>query len=260
VLVSPQLRAGRAKRAWLLSLVAGALAGGCGKAPPERVLDLESHLSRQVADLRTLVERAEKGRLVPSDGLVVAVREDVVRRMAELALPRDEIVQGRFRVRLERADVRFRDRHGAVRLEGRVGWADDADLYQADVFVDLTVFGRIEAAAVDAKEGTLTVEVVPIGFEIRRVNVGGGQPSVRQLAEGVARALPEGLSALRSTVTIPVAFERELRLAGRESGPLRFRPASLPLRMVVQDASAHGGRLWVSIAVEAPSGKAGARR
>jgi hypothetical protein len=195
---------------------------------------------------------------VPTDGLVVAIREDVVRRMAELALPREEIVQDRFRVRLERADVRFRDRHGAVRLEGRVGWADDADLYRADVFVDLTVFGRIEAAAVDAKEGTLTVEVVPFGFEIRQVNVGeDSQPSGS--SRRVARALPEG-SPPPLTVTIPVAFERELRLAGRESGPFRFRPASLPLRLVVKDASAHGGRLWVSIAVEAPSGKAGARR
>jgi hypothetical protein len=259
VLVSPQRRAGRATRVRLLGLVAGALAAGCGQAPPERVLDLESHLARQVADLRTLVERAEKGRLVPADGLVVAVREDVVRRMAELALPREEIVQG-FRVRLERADVRFRDRHGAVRLEGRVGWADDADLYRADVFVDLTVFGRIDTAKVDAKEGTLTVEMVPIGFEIRRVNVGEGQPTVRQLAEGVARALPEGLSALRSTLTIPVAFERELRLAGRESGRFRFRPASLPLRLVVKDASAHGGRLWVSVGVEAAAGKPGGKR
>jgi hypothetical protein len=256
----PQPRAGRTTCAWLLGLAAGAFAAGCREAPPERVLDLEGHLARQVADLRTLVERAEKGRLVSTDGLIVAVREDAVRRMAELALPRDEVVQKRFRVRLERADVRFRDRHGAVRIEGRVGWADDADLYRADVFVDLTVFGRVDVGAIDAKQGTLTVELVPIGFEIRRLNLGEGQPAIRQLAEGVARALPEGLSTLRSTVTIPVAFEHELRLDARESGPLRLRAASLPLRFVVKDASAHGGRLWVSVGVEAAPEKRGAGR
>ncbi len=260
MLVPPQPRAGRARRAWLLSLAAGALAAGCGEAPPGRVLDAESHLSRQVADLRTLVGRAEKGRLVPTDGLVVAVREDVVRRMAQLTLPREQVVQERFRVRLERADVRFRDRHGAVRLEGRVGWADDVDLHRADVFVDLVVLGRIDAAAVDPKEGTLTVEIVPIGFEIQRVNVREGRPAVRQLAEGAARALPEGLSNLRSRVTIPVAFDRELRVGGRDSGPLRFPPASLPLRLVVKDVSAHGGRLWVSVAVEAAAAKPGGKR
>jgi hypothetical protein len=254
VLVSPQTRAGRATRAWLLGLVAGAFAGGCREAPPERVLDLEGHLTRQVADLRTLVERAQKGRLVPPDGLVVAVREDVVQRMAALALPREEVIGGRFRVRLEKVDVRFRDRHGAVRLEGRVGWASDADLYRADVFVDLTVFGRIDTVAVDPKEGTLIAEMVPIGFEIRRLNVGEQQPMVRQLAEGLARALPESLSTLRSSVTIPVAFEHQLRLAGRESGRFRFHAASLPLRLVVKDASAHGGRLWVSVGVETAGG------
>jgi hypothetical protein len=260
VLVRTQPRAGRAISSWLLGLAAGAVTVGCGEAPPQRVFDLESHLSRQVADLRTLVERAEKGRLLPADGLVVAVREDVVRRMAELALPREQVVQQRFRVRLERADVRFRDHHGAVRLEGRVGWADEADLKRADVFVDLVVFGRVDAAAVDPKEGTLTVDVVPIGFEIENVSVGEGQPTVRQLAEGVARALPANLSSLSTRVTIPVAFERELRLDGRDSGPLRYKPATLPLRFVVRDVSAHGGRLWVSVAVEAAPGKPGGRR
>jgi hypothetical protein len=259
VLVSPHECPRRAARAWLLSLVAGAVGGGCGQGPPKQVLDLETHLTRQVADLRTLVDRAEKGRLVPTDGLVVAVREEVVRRMAELALPREATVQGRFKVRLERADVRFRDRHGTVRLEGRVGWADNADLYRADVFVDLTVFGRIDTVAVDAKEGTLTADMVPIGFEIRRLNVGEQQPTVRQLAEGLARALPEGLSTLRSSLTIPVAFERQLRLNGRESGPVRFRPGSLPLRLVVRDVCAHGGRLWVSVGVEAVRAGPGAR-
>jgi hypothetical protein len=252
-------RAGRATRAWLLGLAVGALLAGCREAPPERVLDLEGHLERQVADLRTLVDRAEKGRLVPRDGLIVAVREEAVRRMAQLALPRDEVLQDRFRVRLERADVRFRDRHGAVRLEGRVGWADDADLYRADVYVDLTLFGRIDVGAIDAKHGTLSVDLVPIGFEIRRVSVGQGQPTIRQLAEALARALPEGLSALRSSVAIPVAFEREIRLQAREEGPLRLRAASLPLRLVVRDASAHGGRLWVSVGVETP-GERGAVR
>lgn len=259
MIVAPLSRAGRATRAWRLGLAAAALAAGCREAPSERVLDLEGHLARQVADLRTLVERAEKGRLVPTDGLVVAVREDAVRRMAELALPRDEIVERRFRVRLERADVRFRDGHGSVRLEGRVGWADDADLYRADVFVDLTVFGRVDVGAIDAKQGTLAVELVPIGFEIRRLNVGERQPTMRQLAEGLARALPEGLSALRTAVTIPVAFESELRVEAREMGPLRLRAASLPLRLVVRDASAHGGRLWVSVGVEMGAEGRGAR-
>jgi len=255
VLATPKRLPDRAAVALLLGIVSVAAAGGCAEAPPELVLDQESHLTRQVADLRRLVERAERGRLVPADGLVVAVREDVVRRMAQLALPREQVVEGRFRVRLEEADVRFRDRHGEVRLEGRVRWADDADVLGADVFVDLTVFGRVDAVAVDTEGGTLTAAIVPIGFEIRRVTVGEGQPTVRQLAEGLARELPEGLSSLRSTLTIPVSFEHTLRLNGIESGPVRLRPASLGLRFFVKEASAHAGRLWVSVGVEAlPAG------
>jgi hypothetical protein len=61
-------------------------------------------------------------------------------------------------------------------------------------------------------------------------------------------------------VTIPVAFERELRLGGRDAGPLRYRAATLPLRFVVKDVSAHGGRLWLSVAVEAAGGNARSKR
>jgi hypothetical protein len=32
------------------------------------------------------------------------------------------------------------------------------------------------------------------------------------------------------------------------------------LRLVVKDASAHGGRLWVSVGVEAAAGKPGGKR
>jgi hypothetical protein len=260
VLAQPQKRRGRASLLLALGILAGAAVTGCREASPERVLDMETHLTRQIADLRTLVERAERGRLVPTDGVIVAVREDVVRRMVQLTLPHEEVVQGRFRVRLERVDVRFRDRHGAVQLEGRVAWADDADLYRADVSVDLTVFGRVDAVAIDAEEGTLTAEMVPIGFEIRDLRVREQQPTVRRLAEALARALPESLSTLRSTMTIPVAFEHRLRLSGLEAGPVRLREASLPLKLVVQDASAHGGRLWVSVRVgTAPAGAGGER-
>ena len=260
MIAQPRERRRRAFLALVLGVLAGAVASGCHEGPPERVLDLETHLGRQIADLRTLVERAEKGRLVPTDGVIVAVRESVVQRMVQVTLPREQVLQGRFRVRLERVDVRFRDRHGAVQLEGRVAWADDADLYRADVSVDLTVFGRVDAVAIDRKEGTLTAEMVPIGFEIRNLTVGEQRPTVRRLAEGLARGLPEGLSSLRSTLTIPVAFESRLRLDGVEAGPVRLQPSSLPLKLSVQDACAHGGRLWVSVRVDVLSGAAGRKR
>lgn len=239
----------------LLALLLGAAASvaGCRAGPPERVLDVEAHLTRQVADLRSLVERAERGALVPTDGLVVVVGEDAVQRLVQATLPREHALPGGFRVRLERVDVQLRDRAGAVQLEGRVGWA-----VAPDAFVDLVVLGRVDAVAVDPAEGTLTARMEPYGFEIRR-RASGEPPLAVRLAEGLARALPQSLSVFGSALTIPVGFEHRLRFDGVAAGPVRLAPASLPLRVAVQDACAHGGRLWVSVRVERTPAGAGAR-
>jgi hypothetical protein len=210
----------------------------------------EEELLRQIQDLRFLVERAERGALVPTDGLVVAVSERLALQLVELALPRDVVVQDRFRVRLEKADLRFGDRHAMVRLDGSVTWAEWTDLFDADVSVELTVFARIDAAPVEHARGTLAMKVVPVGFELHRLTLGEESPTARRLAEGLAAALTGSLSALTFPISIPVALEPQVRSAGIEAGPVRVKPASLPLRAVVKDVAAHGGRLWLSLQVE----------
>ena len=92
-----------------------------------------------------------------------------------------------------------------------------------------------------------------MGFEIHRLKVGAESRAARRLAEGMAGAMADSLSALAFPLTIPVAVEHELRFAGVEDGPIRLRGGSIPLRAVVRDASAHGGRLWIVLQVKAGS-------
>ncbi len=198
-----------------------------------------------------LVDRAAKGVLVPSDTAVIAISEDLAWRLLQLALPHEVVLHERFRMRLEKADLRFRDGHGAVRFDGHVRWLQDADLYDADISADMTVFARFETVEVHPKEGVLVARIVPIGFEIHRLKVGEESRTARRLAEGMAGQVKESLSSLAFPLTIPVAIERELRFAGVKEGPLRLSGGAVPLRVVVRDASAHGGRLWISLQVEA---------
>ncbi len=228
------------------------LSGCLDRTEPTRILAREEHLHRQIEDLRSLVERAEKGALVPRDGAVIAIGEELAQRLLRLALPREVILRERLRARLEKAEVRFRDKHGAVRFDGRVGWAD-ADLYDADVSADVTVFARFETIEVHPGEGVLVARIVPMGFEIHRLRVGGDSRAARRLAETMAEQMGESFSALAFPLTIPVAVEHELRLAGVEEGPFRLRGGAIPLRVVVRDASAHGGRLWIVLQVTAGS-------
>jgi hypothetical protein len=61
--------------------------------------------------------------------------------LAALALPREQVIADKFRVRLEQVDVRFRDRYGSVRLDGRVSLASGP---VEDVFAELAVFGLMD--------------------------------------------------------------------------------------------------------------------
>jgi hypothetical protein len=250
-----QAQSGRwGRRGARLALALGAaltLAACDDPEAPYRVVAEEENLTRQVEDLRGLVERAEKGTLVPRDGIVVSVSEALVQELIQLALPREDVLEERFWVRLEKAEAHFEDGHGAVRLEGRVEWLDDTFGFRGDVAADLTVLGRVEAVAADTKQGTLTARVVPYGFEIHRLRVGEERPRTRRLMGILGRALPEALSTLSTRLTIPVAFERELRLEGLEAGPVRVAPATVPVRVAVREATAHGGRLWVVLEVDA---------
>jgi hypothetical protein len=251
LLVSPLHRAASGLA---LTLVLASLGAACrDRSEPVRVVAREEHLRRQIEDLRSLVQRAEKGALVPSDGAVIAISEALAQRLLQLALPREVVFHDRFRARLEKAEVRFRDKHGAVRFDGRVSWAGDADLYDAEVSADMAVFARFETVEVHPRQGTLIAQIVPMGIKIHSVNVGGESRAARRLAEAAAEQTAESLSALAFPLTIPVAVEHELRFAGVEEGPVRLRGGSIPLRAVVRDASAHGGRLWIVLQVEAGS-------
>src|SRR5262249_34499529 len=135
----PWRMGGSSSRALTLVLAAAALVG-CSRrtADDHRVISQELVLTRQIEGLRALIAAAEKRSLVPSDKLVVAVSEQIVKDLAALALPREQVIADKFRVRLEQVDVRFRDGAGSVRLDGRVspaGQPPDA------VFAELAVFG-----------------------------------------------------------------------------------------------------------------------
>lgn len=239
----------------LAAWVALALASvGCPARPaqPRRIMAEEALLRRQIADLGTLVTRAEQGSLLPTDKLVVAVSEQLVKDLAQLALPREQIVAKSFRVRLERADIRFRDKHGSVRLEGRVTRVAQPDqvLSEQDVYAELAVLGLIDSVELDRESGVLRGRVEVIGFEVQRVAVFGDSETARLLLEEFGQQKLETLQDLARPITIPVQLEQAITFKGVQDGPVRLQPRSFPLSVSVADVAAHGERLWVTLAVE----------
>jgi hypothetical protein len=248
--ISQSLFSNTRSRAWgvvLLALVAGSLAVGCARRSGQnRIVAQEVVLKRQIEGLRGLLDAAEKGSLLPRDSLVVAVGEQMVKDLAALALPREQVIADKFRVRLEQVDVRFRDGYGSVRLDGRVSPASRST---DDVFAELAVFGLMDRIDLDPQTGVLSGKISVIGFELKKVGVFGESRAGQRLLEELAAQRIDDLSALALPIKIPVRLEEEIALKGVTEGPVRLRPATFPLKVTVVGVSAHGERLWVSLDV-----------
>ena len=239
----------RPGRVALLAALVAAIAGCGADRGPRRFLARKAILERQVEDLRRLVRSAEQGGLLPRDKLVVGISEPLANELARLTLPREQVVGDRYRVRLERADVRFRDEHGSVHLHGKVGLAGGAE---SAFFAELALFGVVDTVEVDRATGVLRCNVSFDGFELKRFDTYAETETGRLLLEELAR---QGLDALKTVafpIAIPVRLDQEIALSRAASeGPVRLLPASLPLRLTVSDVAAYSGRLWVSVDVTA---------
>lgn len=224
-------------------LVCAAVAGGCDGTGT--IVAEEAILERQIAALEALVARAEAGSLLPRGDLLVSVDEEWTRSALALELPREEILQGSYRVRVEAVDVRFRDGLGLVRVDGRVSpVGDDSDR----VFADLAVWGSFDVIDLDPESGVLRGRVRPLAFEVRDVALVVTNPLGRQLVEELGRERIETFAALGLTVEIPVRLDQTLELPGLgPDGPVRFPGAELPLSLSVSGMTALDGRLWVSV-------------
>lgn len=209
-------------------------------------------LQQQIEGLSRLARSTEKAGLLPKDKLVVAVSERLANNLARLALPQQQLVAGRYKVLLEKADVRFRDEQGSVRFDGRIGASADQEF-----FAELTLFGVVDTVEVDRRTGVLRCNVAIVDFAFKRFDGYGDSEMGRLLLAQLGRQGVDVLKTLAFPIEIPVRLEQEILLKGvAGEGPVKLQPASLPLRLSVADVAAHAGRLWVAVDVTATRGAA----
>lgn len=219
--------------------LAGCRHDDVGVGAEERVLE------RERAALERYLAEADEGPLVQFDGLLVVVKDQLVRQVVETALPFRTTVGERYVLDLAEADVRFRSGLALVRLHGRASLVG-----RPDVYADLTVVGSFRVIGLDPDRSTLQARVEVLGFDTRKVEVGGMSPPVRRLINGLAAYRTAELSDVLGTLDIPILLREEIELPAVAESEVTISASALPLRLEVTSVKVLVDRLWISVSAD----------
>jgi len=235
----------------LLALAAVACRSEGPPAAPEQAV-----LERRTEALRRLVAAAEQGPLVPLERVLVVVSEGLVKELLARAMPWDQVVSDRYRVRVAGADVSFEDGFALIRLDGRVSLVGALD---SEVFAEVRVFASLDVVELAPESGVLRGRLALITFDARRVGLFGESEVGRELLDEFGRQRLEAFAALASSLDIPVRLEKAVEVpAVGPDGPVSIAAATVPIRVAVTDVNAFRGRLWISVDAAVGSAATGA--
>jgi hypothetical protein len=231
-------------------LVLASLLAGCRGGVDAREATIRGEkllVQKQIDGLHALIGALKRGQLTKPDQLLVGADEATVERLIGATLPQERIVSKRFRIRLEKAQVRFRGNQSVVTLAGRASAVD-----AAATFVDVTLKGGLSDLIVQRDSGALTTKVAIYSLEVQRAAaIGAENRAVRDLAKALAQARVDSLAELGPSVVIPIRLHEDIPLNGLDEEPLIAAPGKLHIQLTVAKVLAVSGRLWVLLDVVA---------
>ncbi|MGH7340657.1 MAG: hypothetical protein ACREKH_09225, partial [Candidatus Rokuibacteriota bacterium] len=130
------------------------LLAGCAPSEEESAyLARKALLVRQNQGIRELIAEAESTSLVPTGRFLVGLDEVVVASLLRTQLPLERPVGKHFVVRLEKAEVSFRDKFGVVMLDGELHRPATPERTTA-----VRIHGGLGDVAIDPATGLLSLE------------------------------------------------------------------------------------------------------
>ena len=232
------------RRACALALVLPLLACAEDEAARRRRRDAKVY-TRQIESLRELTTALRENRLMDKRWLAVSVDETAVAAVIQASLPQEALISGRYRVRVESAEVAFRSGTGLVRLRAKV-----ADQESHGRRAEVVYHGGLDEITV-SEDGRLRTRVMIDYIDVPAAQSGGKDAkALAALAEQLAGQNLRTLEAMVPPVAIPVRLQQTLDVPGLDDGPVRVRPGRLPIQGSVARVVPLSGRLWVLLAVK----------
>ena len=229
-------------RVTLLGILFVVLIAGCGR---DRTDDSDLVRNLQVAAMTDLLRDGPDRPLIPFEQGLVVVREELVQDLFNSVLPIEQVVAGRFRIRLQRAEATFEDGLALIRLSGVASLSGKHR--PADVAVEISAV--IEGVTLDAEARLLRARARVIAVNTHQLLLNGRQDrGWRGILFGFARLQARSFEGVAYTFDIPVRLESVIPLPelGPEGG-VHIEKADLPLQVNVTDQRALSHRLWISV-------------
>jgi hypothetical protein len=195
------------------------------------------YLVSQIAGLKDLLAKAERGELVTAGQIAVGVEEGVATELLNAPLPQEQTIGGHVRIRIESVTPYFRGSRAALLVRAKA--MSDALPRQ---FADLELGG--EFSEMTLVGGRLSARVHVAHFAIVKASVG---PLAQGALESLIRENLPGIEGEIPPLEIPVRLDQEIRIGSFEEGPVAAKGGSLPLVAKVSLVLASNERLWVLI-------------
>ena len=201
----------------------------------------ETFLTQQIADLRSLISKAESGELVTQDRVAIGIAEETAKALLDASLPQEQVIGGRVRVRIESAQPIFRGNNAALVFQ-----ASARGVHLTDAVAHLELGGRLGGFRID--DGRLSAKVVLGHFKVLEASLGDLAADV---LEGLVRSNLDALSGLVPGLELPVHLEQSIAIAGLDEGVVVAKPGVLPLAMTLAEVIPVNQRLWILLDVKA---------
>jgi hypothetical protein len=219
-----------------------ALACRVREAPDDvRAKVVKAALERQLVNLQELVEKAERGELTTSSQIAIGVDEAVAAEILNLPLPLEQVVGGKARIRIEKAEPFFRGNQALLLFHARVT-TDELP----NQFADLELAGGLQELKL--VEGRLKAEIEILHFSVVKASVG---PLAQGLVETLVRNNMALIQGAIPAFEVPVRLDQQVKIDRFEEGPVAAAGGELPLAVAVSQVLALNQRMWILIDAKA---------